>query len=215
MRLPSHLWPIIVSVWKNYRDGNGEEPEKKKVQRQTQSGIHLKRRSQGLALLLSLWNAHKKRSIMTALQKTQQAAQILRYRYLHSTNGQKQLTPIVESGKTERSWEGQSCRRTSSLNFSGTPRSLKHCRQLKFSIYILRKFVHLKIVRASFFLICVNSLYILYKSIFESFNKCFLWFCAFQIYHLNAILRRREMLVLLKTNRQHTPTDMRHPTHIQ
>ena len=27
----SHLCPIIVSVEKNYRDGNGEEPEEKKV----------------------------------------------------------------------------------------------------------------------------------------------------------------------------------------
>jgi hypothetical protein len=35
----SQLWSIIVSVWKNYRDGNGEEPEEKKVQQQTQSGV--------------------------------------------------------------------------------------------------------------------------------------------------------------------------------
>jgi hypothetical protein len=35
----SNLWPIIVSAWKNYRDGNDEEPEEKKVQRQAQSGI--------------------------------------------------------------------------------------------------------------------------------------------------------------------------------
>ena len=28
----SHFWPIIVPAWKNYRDGNGEEPEEKKVQ---------------------------------------------------------------------------------------------------------------------------------------------------------------------------------------
>jgi hypothetical protein len=30
----SKLWPIIVPVWKNCRDGNGEKPEEKKVQRQ-------------------------------------------------------------------------------------------------------------------------------------------------------------------------------------
>jgi hypothetical protein len=60
----SHLCPIIVSVWNNYRDGNGEEPEKKK--QQDQSGIHLKGRSQGLTLLLRLWNAHKKGSIMAS-----------------------------------------------------------------------------------------------------------------------------------------------------
>jgi hypothetical protein len=42
---------------------------------------------------------------MTALQKTQQAAERLRGRNLHQTNGQKQLTPVVEVGKTKRSWE--------------------------------------------------------------------------------------------------------------
>jgi hypothetical protein len=63
----SKLLPIIVPVWKNYRDRNGEEPEEKKVQQQTQSGIQLQRRSQGLTLFLRLWSTHKKRSIMTAL----------------------------------------------------------------------------------------------------------------------------------------------------
>jgi hypothetical protein len=38
---------------------------------------------------------------MTALQKTQKAAERIRCRYLHSTNGQKQLTP-VELGKAEK-----------------------------------------------------------------------------------------------------------------
>jgi hypothetical protein len=37
---------------------------------------------------------------MTALQKTQQAAEGVRCRYLHPTNGQKLLTPVVESGKS-------------------------------------------------------------------------------------------------------------------
>jgi hypothetical protein len=40
--LQSQLWPIIVSVWKNCRDGNGEESEEKKVQRQAQSDIQCK-----------------------------------------------------------------------------------------------------------------------------------------------------------------------------
>jgi hypothetical protein len=30
----SKLSPIIVPVWKNYKDGNGEEPKEKKVQQQ-------------------------------------------------------------------------------------------------------------------------------------------------------------------------------------
>jgi hypothetical protein len=42
---------------------------------------------------------------------------LVRCRYLHPTNRQKQLTPVVELGNTERSWgEGWSCRRTNSLN---------------------------------------------------------------------------------------------------
>jgi hypothetical protein len=121
----SQLWPIIVSVWKNYRDGNGEETEEKKVQQQVQCGIQLKRRSQVLALLLSLWRAHKKGPSMITFQKMQQAAKRVRCRYLYPTNGQKQLT-LVELGKAERSWEGQPCRRTNSLNYSGPPRSFKH-----------------------------------------------------------------------------------------
>jgi hypothetical protein len=36
---------------------------------------------------------------MTALQKNQQAAESIRCRYLHPTNGQKLLTPVVEIGK--------------------------------------------------------------------------------------------------------------------
>jgi hypothetical protein len=80
---------------KNCRKINGEEPEEKKVQQQTQSGIQLKGRSQGLTLLLRLWNTHKKVPSMTALQSTQQAAEIVRYRYLNPTNGQKLLNPMV------------------------------------------------------------------------------------------------------------------------
>jgi hypothetical protein len=44
----------------------------------------------------------QKAPIMTVLQKTQQAAERVRYKYLHPTNGQKLLTPIVELGK---SWQ--------------------------------------------------------------------------------------------------------------
>jgi hypothetical protein len=50
-----------------------------------------------------LWSAQKKGPIMTALQKTHQAAEKVRCRYLHPTNGQKQLTPVVEIGEVERS----------------------------------------------------------------------------------------------------------------
>jgi hypothetical protein len=50
----------------------------------------------------SMKSAHKMASIMTAHPKTQQAAEKVRCRYLHPTNGQKQLTPVVELGKAER-----------------------------------------------------------------------------------------------------------------
>jgi hypothetical protein len=57
-------------------------------------------RSHGLTLLLRLWRPHKKAPI--ALWKTLQAAERVRCRYLHPTNGQKQLNPVVELGKAER-----------------------------------------------------------------------------------------------------------------
>ena len=91
----SKLWPIIVPVWKSYRDGNVKEPEEKKVQRQAQSGIQLKRRPQDLRL----WSTQKKGPIMTALWKIQQAAEKVRCKYLHPTNGQKLLTFVVKLRK--------------------------------------------------------------------------------------------------------------------
>ena len=63
---------------------------KRMVQRQVQSGIQLKGRSQGPTLLLRLRSAHKTRPIRTALPKTQQAAERVRCRYLYPTNGQKE-----------------------------------------------------------------------------------------------------------------------------
>ena len=55
------------SCLKELQDGNGEEPEEKKVQQWAQSGIQLKGRTQGLIQRLRLWNVHKKGPIMTAL----------------------------------------------------------------------------------------------------------------------------------------------------
>jgi hypothetical protein len=46
-----------------------------KVQQQAQSEIQLRGRSQSLILLLRLWSTQKKGFIMTALRKTQQAAE--------------------------------------------------------------------------------------------------------------------------------------------
>ena len=41
--------------------------------------------------------------IYHAILNTQQADERVRCRYWHPTSGQKQLTPVVELGKTERS----------------------------------------------------------------------------------------------------------------
>jgi hypothetical protein len=88
MGLPSHSQNFDPELFlKDCRDKNGEEPEEKEVQRQAQSGILLKGMVQDLTLLLRLWNVHKRGPIMTALQKTQQAAERVRCRYLHPTNG--------------------------------------------------------------------------------------------------------------------------------
>ena len=56
-------------------------------------------RSQGLILLLRLWNTHKKGPIMAAFQKTQEAAKSVKWRYLHLTNGRKLLAYVVELWK--------------------------------------------------------------------------------------------------------------------
>jgi hypothetical protein len=39
---------------------------------------------------------------MTGLRKTQQAAERVRCRYLHATNGQKMVTLVVELGKSRK-----------------------------------------------------------------------------------------------------------------
>jgi len=65
--------------------------------------------------LLRLWSIHKKEPLMTALLKTQQGTEGVWCRYVHQTNEQKLLTPLVEFGKSW-SWEvRQPCRKTSSL----------------------------------------------------------------------------------------------------
>jgi hypothetical protein len=53
------LWPIIVPVWKNCRDGNGEEPKEKKVQWSPKLDP-FKEKTQGLILLLKLWKLTKR-----------------------------------------------------------------------------------------------------------------------------------------------------------
>ena len=90
----------IVSICKNCRDGNGVELEEMKVQLHAQSWIQFNGRSHGLTLLLRLWRTHKKESIRTALQKTQQAAERARCRYLHPTNEQELLTHVIKLGKS-------------------------------------------------------------------------------------------------------------------
>ena len=60
---------------------------------------------QGLIILLRVWSTHKKGPQMTALQNTQQAAERIRYRYLHPTNGQNLQTIVIELGKSWKKTE--------------------------------------------------------------------------------------------------------------
>jgi hypothetical protein len=57
--------------------------------------IQLKGRYQGLTLFLRLWSTHKNGPIMTAPEITPQKAERVRSIYLHPTNGQKKLTPLL------------------------------------------------------------------------------------------------------------------------
>jgi hypothetical protein len=61
--------------------------------------IQLRARPQGLTQLL-MRCAYKQGPIMAALRKAPQAAERVRCRYLHIINGQKLVTPGVESGKS-------------------------------------------------------------------------------------------------------------------
>jgi hypothetical protein len=70
------------------------------IKTKAQSGIQLKESPQGLTILLRLWSTHKKESVMTDLQKTQQATERVICRYLYPNSGQKQLTPVVEFGES-------------------------------------------------------------------------------------------------------------------
>ena len=111
----SHSSDLPVPTWKKLQGWKWSGARGKKVQWQSQCGAQCKGKSQGMIILLRLWSTHKKGPSMTAPQKTQQAADRIRCRYLHPTNGQKQLTPAVELGKAEWSWR-QPCRGISSLN---------------------------------------------------------------------------------------------------
>ena len=83
----------------------------------TQSCWAGKGRYQGLTLLLRLWSAQKRNLSWLPSERPNKHLKRVRCRYLHPTNGKKQMTPVVELRKVKRSWgEGQSYRRTSSLN---------------------------------------------------------------------------------------------------
>jgi hypothetical protein len=152
----SKFWSIIVPVWKNYGNGNGEEPEKKKVQQQAQSGIQLKVRSQGLTLYWGYGAFTKSDLSWLPSERPKKQLEESDADICIQPNGQKQLTPVVELGKAERSWgEGQSCRRTRSLNYSGPPTSLKHgtTKQTAYTSWYEAPNAH----RVEGFQVCVHS----------------------------------------------------------
>jgi hypothetical protein len=78
-------------------------------------------------LLLILLYDYKQESIMTAFWKIQQAAERVRCRYLHPTNGQNLVTPVVELGKSYKNlkrsltlWEDQQSQLTWTFRISQT-----------------------------------------------------------------------------------------------
>jgi hypothetical protein len=123
----SKLWPIIFLVQMNCRDRNGEEPKKKKVSNRSKVGSRSKGSSKAWHYYWGYGVLTKRGLIMTALRKSQQAAEWIRGSYLHPVNGQKLLTPVVELGESWRKLKSRAtCRRTSSLNYFGPLRSLRY-----------------------------------------------------------------------------------------
>jgi hypothetical protein len=65
---------------------------------------------------------------MTAIQKTQQAAERVRCRYLHPTNGQQQLIPVVELGKVQKSEKKNDSVAGPAVSINLDPRDLSNTR---------------------------------------------------------------------------------------
>jgi hypothetical protein len=63
---------------------------------------------------------------MTVLWKIQQTAERVRCRYFHPSNGQKQLTPVVELGKGWKKLRRRATLNEDQQSQSGPPRSLTH-----------------------------------------------------------------------------------------
>jgi len=64
----------------------------------TYLGTRLSRGPQSLKILLMPLSCSQNRPVMTAFKKTQQTAEQVRCRHLHSANEQKLLTLVVELG---------------------------------------------------------------------------------------------------------------------
>jgi hypothetical protein len=76
-----------------------------------------------------LWCACRQEPSMDAPQEAEQSPERVRCRYFHQTNGQKQVTPVLNWRKSGRSWVGVWPNgKTRSLNWPWTLRSLRSLR---------------------------------------------------------------------------------------
>jgi hypothetical protein len=64
---------------------------------------------------------------MIAHQKTEEAPETVRCKYLHPANGQKQLTPVFELKKAENNLRRRAILQKDQQSQSGPLRSLKPC----------------------------------------------------------------------------------------